>query len=38
MIVNSENLNFVDDDNDFSLLIERLSQMRGPREYLNRGD
>lgn len=38
MIVNSENLNFVDDDSDFSLLIERLSQMRGPREYLNRGE
>jgi deoxyguanosine kinase len=38
MIVNSENLNFVDGDADFVLLVERLSQMRGPREYLNRGE
>lgn len=38
MIVNSENLNFVDHEADFSMLIERLSQMRGPREFLNRGD
>lgn len=38
MIVNSENLNFVDGDADFDLLVERLAQMRGPREYLNRGD
>lgn len=38
MIVNSENLNFVDGDDDFRLLIDRLSAMRGPREYLNRGE
>lgn len=38
MIVNSENLNFADSDADFALLIERLSAMRGPREYLNRGE
>ena len=38
MIVNSENLNFADDDADFALLIERLSTMRGPRETLNRGE
>lgn len=38
MIVNSENLNFVDRDDDFVLLVDRLSAMRGPREYLNRGD
>jgi deoxyadenosine/deoxycytidine kinase len=38
LIVNSENLNFVDRDDDLELLIARLSAMRGPREYLNRGD
>ena len=38
MIVNADNLNFVDGDEDFELLIERLSQMHGRREYLNRGE
>ena len=37
MIVNSENLNFVDNQEDFDLLLQRLEQMRGPREYFNRG-
>ncbi|MDO8437990.1 MAG: deoxynucleoside kinase [Nitrosomonadaceae bacterium] len=37
MIVNSENLNFVDKQEDFDLLLQRLEQMRGPREYFNRG-
>lgn len=37
MIVNSENLNFVDNQSDFDLLLQRVEQMRGPREYFNRG-
>ena len=38
IIVNSENLNFADNEDDFALLVERLSTMRGPRETLNRGE
>lgn len=38
MVVNSENLNFVDNDNDFQLLLQRLESMRGHREYFNKGD
>ena len=38
MVVNSENLNFVDDSDDFLLLVQRIETMRGPREYFNRGD
>ncbi len=38
MIVNSENLNFVDRDDHFQLLLERLAAMRGGREYFNRGE
>ncbi len=38
MIVNSENLNFVEKDEDFQLLVERIEGMRGHREYFNRGD
>ncbi len=37
MIVNSENLNFVDTSEDFDLLLQRIEQMRGSREYFNRG-
>lgn len=37
LIVNSENLNFVDQAADFDLLLERIGLMRGPREYFNRG-
>jgi deoxyguanosine kinase len=37
MIINSENLNFVDSQEDFDLLLHQVSQMRGPREYFNRG-
>lgn len=36
LIVNSENINFAENDDDFELLITRLNNMRGPREYLNR--
>jgi deoxyadenosine/deoxycytidine kinase len=38
MVVNSENLNFVDKDDDFQLLVQRIAAMRGHREYFNRGD
>lgn len=38
MVVNSENLNFVDKPDDFLLLVQRIETMRGPREYFNRGD
>lgn len=37
MMVNSENLNFVDNDADFKLLLERLEGMRGPREFFSLG-
>jgi deoxyguanosine kinase len=37
MMVNSENLNFVDNDEDFKLLLERLEGMRGPREFFSMG-
>jgi len=37
MIVNSENLNFVDNQPDFDLLLQRVEQMRGSREYFNWG-
>jgi len=38
LTVNSEHLNFVDSDEDFSLLLQRIGQMRGPREFFNRGN
>jgi deoxyguanosine kinase len=38
LVVNSENLNFVDNDDDFNLLVQRIESMRGPREYFNKGD
>lgn len=37
LIVNSENLNFVERDADFDLLLERLRAMKGRREYFNLG-
>ena len=36
LIVNSANLNFVDQSKDFDLLLEHIGQLRGPREFLNR--
>lgn len=36
MIVNSENLDFVNREEDLSLLLQQIEQMRGPREYFNR--
>lgn len=38
MVVNSEYLNFVDNPDDFQLLVQRIDAMRGPREYFNRGN
>ncbi|HEU5282439.1 MAG TPA: deoxynucleoside kinase [Burkholderiales bacterium] len=35
LIVNSEHLNFVDRPGDFALLLQRISEMRGPREFFN---
>ena len=36
LIVNSENLNFVDRPADFELLLEHIQRMRGGREFFNR--
>ena len=38
LIVNSEKLNFVRQESDLDLLIERISAMRGNREFFNWGD
>ncbi|MBI2312046.1 MAG: deoxynucleoside kinase [Betaproteobacteria bacterium] len=37
LIVNSDNLNFVDGAADFDLLLQRVAAMRSPREFFNRG-
>jgi deoxyguanosine kinase len=37
LIVNSENLNFVDSERDFDLLLQRIDAMRGPREFFSLG-
>jgi len=37
MMVNSENLNFVENDADFQLLLDRIEGMRGPREFFSLG-
>lgn len=36
LIVNSDNLNFVKSKTDFDLLLERMTKMRGPREFFSR--
>lgn len=38
LIVNSENLNFVDSTADFDLLLQRVNAMRGPREFFSLGN
>ena len=38
LIVNSDNLNFVDQPGDFDLLLGRISAMRGPREFFSMGN
>ncbi len=37
LVVNSERLNFVDKPEDFALLLRRITEMRGSREYFNIG-
>ena len=36
LIVNTSNLNFAESEADFELLVERMSKMRGPREFFSR--
>jgi deoxyadenosine/deoxycytidine kinase len=36
LIVNTSNLNFAESEDDFELLVERVSKMRGPREFFSR--
>jgi deoxyadenosine/deoxycytidine kinase len=38
LIVNSDRLNFVDEQGDFDLLLRRIQSMRGPREFFSRGE
>jgi deoxyadenosine/deoxycytidine kinase len=37
LVVNSEHLNFVNHDEDFAVLLQRIEDMRGPREFFSRG-
>jgi deoxyadenosine/deoxycytidine kinase len=37
LIVNSTKLNFVEDDEAFAMLLQRVTQMRGQREFFSRG-
>jgi deoxyadenosine/deoxycytidine kinase len=37
LIVNSDNLNFVDQPGDFDLLLQRINALRGPREFFSLG-
>lgn len=37
LTVNTECLNFEDDAGDFALLLQRIAEMRGPREFFSRG-
>jgi deoxyadenosine/deoxycytidine kinase len=37
LTVNSDNLNFVDNDDDFALLMDRINNMRGSREFFSLG-
>lgn len=36
-VANSENLNLVDNDEDFALLLQRIEGMRGQREFFSKG-
>jgi deoxyadenosine/deoxycytidine kinase len=38
LIVNTEHLNPVQNDEDFHLLLSRIQNMRGKREFFNRGE
>lgn len=37
LTVNNEHLNFVDGEDDFNLLLQRIGEMRGAREFFSRG-
>ncbi|MDD2914844.1 MAG: deoxynucleoside kinase [Gallionella sp.] len=37
LTVNTEHLNFEDRDEDFTLLLQRIGEMRGPREFFSMG-
>ncbi|MDO8812997.1 MAG: deoxynucleoside kinase [Gallionella sp.] len=37
LMVNTEHLNFENGDEDFTLLLQRIEEMRGPREFFSRG-
>ncbi|MBI5438090.1 MAG: deoxynucleoside kinase [Nitrosomonadales bacterium] len=37
LTVNTEHLNFEDGDEDFTLLLQRIGEMRGPREFFSMG-
>ena len=37
LVVNSEHLNLVDNDEDFGLLLQRIDGMRGQREFFSKG-
>ena len=37
LIVNTVNLNFVEDEQDFELLLQRIDAMRGQREFFSKG-
>ena len=37
LMVNTEHLNFEDDSEDFALLLRRIEEMRGSREFFSRG-
>ncbi len=38
LIINTENLNPIDNDEDFALLLTRIAGMRGKREFFSRGE
>lgn len=38
LVVNSDNLNLVDNDDDFALLLQRIRDMRGAREFFSLGE
>lgn len=38
LIINTENLNPIDNDEDFGLLLTRIAGMRGKREFFSRGE
>ena len=37
LVVNTEHMNFENGDEDFTLLLQRIEEMRGPREFFSRG-